>query len=330
MPANLTPDYFKAEKWFKSASTDEERILALEEMLRVIPKHKGTDHMRADLRKKLSKLRTAVEEGGKKGGKRTDIFHVPKNGAGQLVLVGTPNCGKSSVVAAVSKASVNVTDFPFATQTPVPGMMYHEDVQIEIVDMPPITPDYAPAGMVNTYRNCDIIGIVIDVAADPLEQMEVCTEYLQSHRLLPDENTDEQDEQGNRLARKTIVICTKIDAAPDGTIETLAELTERDFEYLPFSAHTGEGLHEMVARVFELLNVVRVYAKKPGKEPDMKEPFTLDKGSTVEDLAFTIHRELAEKLQSARAWNAPDIHDGQNVQKTHELTDKEIIELHFA
>ena len=92
MPTNLPPAYKKAEQWFRSATTNDEKILALEEMLSIVPKHKGTDHLRADLRRKLSKLK----EGGpqKRQGTHVDIFHVPKGGAGQIVLLGTPNCGK--------------------------------------------------------------------------------------------------------------------------------------------------------------------------------------------------------------------------------------------
>jgi ribosome-interacting GTPase 1 len=159
MPANLTPEYFKAEKWFRSATSNDEKIMALEQMLRVMPKHKGTDHMRADLRKKLSRLK----EGGaqKKSGKHVDIFHVPRSGAGQIVLIGAPNCGKSSIVAGLTNAKVNVADFPFATNAPVPGMVQFEDIQIELVDMPPITADYSAPGQVGTYRNCDLIYVWI-------------------------------------------------------------------------------------------------------------------------------------------------------------------------
>ena len=160
MPANLTPEYLKAEKWYKSATSTDEKILALERMLAVIPKHKGTDHLRADLRKKLSKLKDAATQ-KKGGGTHVDIFHVPRSGAGQIVLIGTPNCGKSSIVAALSNAKVNVADFPFATNAPVPGMVAFEDVKIQLVDMPPITADYSAPGQVGTYRNCDIIAIVI-------------------------------------------------------------------------------------------------------------------------------------------------------------------------
>ncbi|MHC4288935.1 MAG: GTPase [Planctomycetota bacterium] len=332
MPANLTQQYKKAEQRFKAASTDEDKLAALEEMLREIPKHKGTEHLQADLKKRRSKLKAAIEGGGKKGGgtKHVDIFHVPKSGGGQVALVGMPNAGKSAILAALTHAHVHVADYPFTTDKPAPGMAKFEDVQIQLVDAPPITADFAPPGLVNTYRSADILAIVIDLAGEVLEQMEVCTAYLDSHTLILDDSIADEDELGNRLARKTFVIATKADIAPEGTLETLEELTERDFEYIEISAETGQGLDVLMQRVFEMLDVVRVYAKKPHKPADMTDPFTLKRGSDVHDLATLIHRELADKLKSARAWNSPNIHDGQNIPREHILSDKEIIELHFS
>jgi len=328
MPANLTPEYHKADKRYKEAATDAERIAALEEMLRVIPKHKGTEHMRADLKKRLSKFKAAQQTVKRAGGKHLDIFHIPKSGAGQLVLIGTPNSGKSSIVAALSKAKVSIADYPFSTQKPAPGMMLHEDVPIEIVDTPPITADFSTPGQVGAYRNCDIIGIVIDLSTDANEQMKVCLDYLDSHKLLIDEKTESKDKKGNRLGKKTFVICTKKDLAKPAVAQTLKNLCDRDLDFIEISPQTGDGLDEFVAYVFKTLDVVRIYAKKPHEEPDMKEPFTLPTGSTVEDLAIHIHRDLGEKLKSARAWGT-DVHPGQQVHKTHVLNDKDIIELHF-
>jgi len=330
VPANLTPEYKKADQKFRAAATDEERLVALEEMLRVIPKHKATEGMQADLKRRISKLKEAIEGGGKKGGvKHIDVFHIPRSGAGQMVLVGTPNAGKSAIVAALTHAHVNVADYPFATEKPVPGMMLFEDVPIQVVDTPPITADYAASGFVNTCRGADLLAIVIDLSGDVLEQMEVCTKYLDEHRLILDPTAGD-DDTDNYLARKTFVIATKTDIAPAGTLETLMELTERPFTYIEISATTRQGLGELAQRVYAMLEVVRIYAKKPGHEPDMKDPFTLPIGSTVYDLAELIHRQLAESLKTARAWNAPGIHDGQNVPRDHVLTDKEIIELHFG
>ena len=327
MPANLTPEYLKAEQWFKAATTTEEKILALEHMLAVIPKHKGTDHLKADLRRKLSKLKEAPTKKGK--GKHADIFHVPRSGAGQITLLGTPNSGKSSIVAALTKAKANVADFPFATTTPVPGMVKFEDVPIQIVDMPPITADYIAPGQVGTYRNCDLIAIVIDLSADVQQQFRICLDFLESRNLLLDSETPAVDGQGNVLAKKVFCICTKSDIAKPGALGTLKKSCKHRFEFVEVSAETGAGLEQLPATFFRLLGLIRIYAKPPGKPADMTEPFTLPAGSTVMDLATAIHRQLAEKLKFARIWGT-GVYDGQNAQRNHVLNDKDIIELHFS
>ena len=327
MPANLTPEYFKAEKWYREATTPDEKILALERMLAVMPKHKGTDHLKADLRRKLSKLQEAPTKKGK--GKHVDIFHVLRGGVGQVVLMGTPNSGKSAIVAALTNAKVNVAEFPFATTAPVPGMVTFEDVQIQLVDMPPITADYIAPGQVGTYRNCDLIAVVIDLSGDVVEQMNICVGFLESKSLLIDAETPAVDEQGNMLGRRAFCICTKSDIAKPGSLEKLKTESRHKFEFVEISAEAGAGMDALPGVLFRLLNIIRVYAKPPGKKADMDEPFTLPAGATVMDMATAIHRELAEKLKFARIWGT-GVYDGQNAQRNHVLNDKDIIELHFG
>jgi len=327
MPANLTPDYKRAEESYRSATTQEEKILALEEMLRVIPKHKGTEGLQAELKRKLSQLKDQSAQQHRMG-HHVDVFHIPRTGAGQVALIGLPNVGKSSILAALSKAKLHVADFPFTTQAPVPGIVKHEDVQIEVIDMPPITADYAAPGQINTYRNCDIVGIVIDLTADVLEQMQVCLEYLESKRLIrkPDETDADAPQQG---FKKVIVICTKADIGDKSAVEALMELYGTRFRYITVSAATRDGLLQFTATLFHMLEIIRVYAKPPGKPADMEVPFTLPHGATVQDMAAHIHRELASKLKSARVWGT-GVYDGQNVHHDHVLHDKDVVELHFV
>jgi ribosome-interacting GTPase 1 len=312
MPANLTPAYFKAEQWYKTATTAEEKILALEQMLAVMPKHKGTDKLKADIRHKISALKEHEEKRHKAGA--ADIFHVPRMGAGQVVLLGLPNCGKSSIVEVLTNAKVHVADFPFATNAPVPGMMNFEGVQIQLVDMPPITADFVMPGQVGTYRNCDLIAIVVDLSADVEQQLKVCLEFLETRNLLP--------------GKKTICICTKNDAAVENAVEKVKTVCGDRFEIVSISVMSGEGMGELPKVLFAQLRIIRVYAKPPGKQPDMNEPFTIPAGSTVLDLARVIHRELAEKLKAARIWGT-GVYEGQSVQRHHVLQDKDIVELHF-
>lgn len=261
MPANLTPEYFKAERWFRTAATNEEKILALERMLAVMPKHKGTDHIRADLRKKLSKLKQAATKKGP--AKHADIFHIPRSEAGQIVLLGTPNSGKSSIVAALTNAKVNAADFPFATTAPVPGMAMFEDIQLQLVDMPPITADYITPGQVGTYRNCDLIGIVIDLSADVVKQLRICLDFLESRSLLIDDQTPAVGADGNILAKKAFCICTKSDIAKAGAVEKLKKSCKHRFEFVEVSVKTDSALEQLSAAFFNLLEIIRIYAKPP-------------------------------------------------------------------
>ncbi len=154
-------------------------------------------------------------------------------------------------------------------------------------------------------------------------------DFLESRNLLIDAETPASDDQGNALAKEAFCICTKSDIAQAGALESLKQLCERPLEFVEISTVTGTGLEELTGVFYRLLKIIRVYAKPPGKPVDMTEPFTLPAGSTVMDLATEIHRQLAEKLKSAKIWGT-GVYDGQNVQRTHVLHDKDIIELHFG
>jgi ribosome-interacting GTPase 1 len=328
MPANLTPEYFK---WLRQATTTEEKILAVERMLAVIPKHKGTDHMRADLRRKLSKLKEVSEQRSARG-KQADVFHIPKTGAVQIALIGMPNSGKSSIVAALTKARVIVADFPFATGVPVPGMIQFEDVQLQIIDTPPITAQYSAPGQVGTYRNCDLIAIVVDLSADISEQVKCCLDFLESRNLLVDESAASgpaYDSNGKLWGKRAFYLGTKADIAKPNAAEAIRAISSRKFNIYEVSIHTGQGAESLPAILFKEAGIIRVYTKPPGKKPDLGTPFTLPTGSTVMDLAGAIHKDLAEKFKSARIWGT-GVYDGQNAPRDHILNDKDIVELHFG
>jgi hypothetical protein len=324
MPANLTPDYLKAEKAFRQAKTAPEKIAALEEMLATIPKHKGTEKMQADIKHRIAKVRSAATQARGKGG-GVDVFFVEKQGAGQVALVGTPNAGKSSLVAAVSHAKVKVAPYPYATHAPVPGMMSFEDIQIQLVDLPPVSAEGLVPGMTGTLRNADILMICLDLSAgDVLEQVEVCLRVLEAKGLV----REGREAPEGAIAKRTIFVGTKADAprAKDN-LEALRGLRTDLEPFVATSAETREGLEDLGKRLFAMLDVVRVYSKEPGKPPDLRQPFIVPRGSTVMDLAETIHRELAQNLKRARIWGGGK-YDGQAVQRDHVLADKDVIELH--
>ncbi len=326
MPANVSPEYEKAELRFRAASTDDEKLDALQEMLRTLPKHKGTEKMQADLKRRISQLRRA---GAKKSAakKGPDPFHIPKSGAGQVVLVGAPNCGKSMLVATTTNASVKVAEYPYTTALPAPGMWPHEDVQIELVDTPPMTAEHIPPGLIGTIRSADLIAIVIDAAGNGLDELDMITGILTERELalrsIPRNELDPND----RNQRTGIVIASKADLAGPENVAALCELYDGNLEVLPVSAETGEGMDRLRERLWQLLAMVRVYTKRPGKKEDLSDPFTLPAGSSIEDLARGIHRELPEKMKFARIWGEGRF-DGQQVHRTELLHDKDIVEIH--
>jgi hypothetical protein len=294
-------------------------------MLRTIPKHKGTEKMQADIKRRLSQLRKA--EAKKPRARAADPFHVPPGGAGQVVLVGAPNVGKSMLVAATTNAPVKVADYPYATAIPFPGMWRYEDVQIQLVDTPPMTADRIPAGLMATVRLADAVAVVVDAAGEALAQAETTLELLAGRGIalhsIP-RNALDADDPG---ARCGLIVANKADLAGAGDVAALRELYAGRLEVRAVSAAAGEGLDALARRLWELLAVIRVYTKQPGLPPDRDKPFTLPAGATIEDLARAIHRELPEKMRFARIWGDGRF-SGQQVHRSECLHDRDTVEIH--
>jgi ribosome-interacting GTPase 1 len=331
MALNLTPDYFEADRKYRQARTPADKLAALEEMLRTIPKHKASEKKQADLKRKIKELREAGQHAAaaKKSSGGTDPYALPPQGAGQVMLLGFPNAGKSSIVGRLTNAPVKITEFPYATTLPTPGIARHEDVPIELVDLPPITAEHIPPGLVNALRHTHLILLLADLgSASVLEDLEAMLGAL-ADREITFEPPDEEDEGDHmRVGAQGLIICTKCDlpGAMD-TFGVLRELGPRYPDMLPVSAATGDGLAGMMARLFAMLNVIRVYAKEPGKPADREKPFVLPVGSRVDELARMIHKDIAENLKFARVWGDTG-HSGQQVHNSHVLHDKDVVELH--
>ena len=354
MPANLTPDYLSAEARFKAAREVRERIEALEEMLRVIPKHKGTDHLCGDLRRKLSQLRDEQRTAGKKGGRRVDPGYVPRQGAGQVVLLGPANSGKSALLAALTNAEPVVADYPYTTQRPQPGMMMFEDVPIQLIDAPAMDPVVYQSWMNTTLRNADMGLVVVDPSmpgvlgvADALAELvwrarveiEPCWWAV---REAAGERGETEDVTGLELDDDAIlarlepgdvklplvIVASKLDEGDNAEeFEVLCELLGDRWPLIAASSKTGDGLDELRRAVFRALRVIRVYAKPPGKPPSMNEPIVLPMAATVGDMALHIHKEIAEHFRFARIWSGRH-HDGQRVPRDQVLEDGDVVEIH--
>ncbi len=326
MPANLTPEFLKARKRLRYAKEPDEKLSILEEMLATIPKHKGTDKMQADIKRRIAKLRESQSH-SKRTGKSSGHDHVPREGAGQVAMIGPPNTGKSRLLSALTNARPEVAKYPFSTLAPVPGMMAFEDVSIQLLDLPPITPEYTEPWVFNLIRGCDI-GLVVldatdgDLIADELEELRGLLE--EKHLRLVVTVDGETDERIREIP--TGIVVNKVDLASPETVE---RLTERlPFPVYGVSAVTGSGLDALRKRVFETLHIVRVYTKMPGKKPDMTEPYTMPEGSTALDAVGTVHRDFVERLKYVRIWGSGRF-DGQQVPADHRLEDGDIVEIHL-
>jgi ribosome-interacting GTPase 1 len=328
VPANLTPEYLEAEKRFRLAKTVPEKMEALEEMLAVIPKHKGTEKLQADIKRRLSKLRGEMRRKG--GPQRAYLYTVDRQGAGQVALVGPPNSGKSSLVASLTNALPEVADYPFSTRKPLPGMMSFEDVQIQLVDLPPIAPGLTEGWVYSIVRNADLLLLVVDLqASDLLEQTEELIFELERARVLVGNwpSRREPDEQG-RWRKRGLLVGNKAEGGARALRELLEDLYGQRFPILAVSTLTGEGLEELPGRIFEQLDLVRIYTKSPGREPSFGEPVVLERGSTILEVAEAIHKDFRHQLRYARIWGKGK-YEGQRVERDYVVQDRDVVELHL-
>ncbi len=323
MPANLPPQYFEAEQNFREAKTPAEKIAALEEMLAIMPKHKGTDHLRAELRSRIAKL---TQQAGKKSGAQRMSMVIEKEGAAQVAVVGLPNVGKSQLIASVTNAAPTVAEYPFTTYTASPAMMPFENVQIQLIDTPPLVPQMIEWWLPPMLRRADALLIVLDLNDVPLKQMESVIEQLGQMRISIGLG---EDDEGILSWQKVLVAGNKADFP--GADVGLSAVQARYGGRLPavsISARNGVGLEVMKAKMFRVLEIIRVYTKTPGQKPDMNDPIILPRGSTLADAAEAVHKDFRAKLKYARLWGSGK-HDGTMVKRDHVLQDGDIIELHM-
>jgi hypothetical protein len=326
MPANLPPDYHRAEERYRAARTVEDRIACLEDMLRIMPKHKGTDGLQAQLRARIAKLRKQPE---KKGARASSGYHVAPEGAGQVALVGPPNTGKSSLVALLTNAAPEVAPYPYTTREPTPGMMPFEDVGIQLVDLPPLSDEHVEPWVFDAVRRAGLLWIVLD-AQDPIDELELVCRVLDGRNIAarPAGTGPGPEDRPGRVSKPALLVVTGLDKA--GAAEGVAlldEWLERRWPLLPVSCATGVGLEDLRRGTFQALGVIRVYTKQPGKPPDRATPFTMDRGATVGDLALRIHKDLGAAMKFARLWRA-GVFEGQAVQRAQLLADGDVVEIH--
>ena len=342
MPANLTPEYKAAAEALRRARDPEERLECLREMLRVIPRHKGTDHLQADLKRRIHELDEELQ-GPKRGGARSGpALVVRPEGAAQVALLGAPNAGKSALHARLTGSGARSAPYPLTTQYPEPGMLPFEDVHFQLIDLPAVTPAHPLPWIASTLQSADAACLVVDLAdpdcldhvADVQRELAARRVHLVTHWPCdPVPAGEGAPEMEGVLDRHlpTVLLASKADllAHPDTDLQVLSELEQPHFPVRLVSARSGKGLGELGAWLWQALSLVRVYTKAPGKPLEPGRPFTLRDGrQTVADVARLVHRDMVASLKYARVWGRSVPADGQHVGREHRLADRDTVELH--
>jgi ribosome-interacting GTPase 1 len=332
MPANLTPDYKSAEAAYRRSRDPEERLAALREMYKTVPKHKGTEHLRADIKTRIKDLTEQLAGPRRTGTRSGPPTVIRPEGAAQIALLGPPNSGKSLLHARLTGSHSQTGPYPFTTQYPHPGMLPYEDITIQLVDLPPVVADHPIPWLANALQPADACLLVVDVSVPGcVEQVESLHTELVSRKVTLSGSWDSQalDEDPFAIHLPTLLVATKTDRAPRcmESVAVLEELLGIDYPALAVSSTTGAGIDQVGQWLFEHLGIVRIYTKVPGKPPDMRRPYTVHRGDTVLDVASLVHRDLAKTLKFARIWGSATF-DGQQVGRDHELADGDVVELH--
>jgi ribosome-interacting GTPase 1 len=335
MPTNVSPEYKKAEEAYRRARDPRERLDCLREMQRTIPKHKGTEHLQADIKSRIKEISDEIA-GPRKTGARTGPATVIKpEGAAQVSLLGPPNTGKSTLHVALTGSHSPIGEHPFATQWPVPGMLPYEDVAIQLVDLPSVASTHEIPWIGNALQHADGVALVIDLGhagcvAEVIELHEMlAARKVFLHGTWPVDGAGQQDTDPFSTHLPTVIVANKADHIDEAAaeLEVFLELTDYSYPSLVTSATTGAGLDQLGAWLFGRLGIVRVYTKIPHQPPDMGRPYTLRGDDTVLDLARLVHRDIAASFQFARIWGSGDF-DGQQVGADHVLVDGDVVELH--
>ncbi|MCI0459238.1 MAG: 50S ribosome-binding GTPase [Gemmataceae bacterium] len=330
MAANLTPQYLEAEAEYKKAQTAEERLACLKRMYSLIPKHKASEKLQAELKTKMSEAREEIEK-EKRSPKKGGVSHkIPRQGAGQYVIVGAPNAGKSRLLTRLTRATPEVAAYPFTTREPHAGMMDWEDARVQLIDTPPITADYLEGYLSSMVRSADSAILMVDLGDDdgPFAAQAVLDRLQEVKTVLVGELPAEETDPSIQHV-KTLLVANKIDLpGAEERLEVVRDLFGQRFPIHVIAAEHGTGLEELRTAIYRFLNVIRVYTKQPGKPPDLSSPFTCPAGSTLVEMAALVHRDFADNLKSARIWGT-GVYDGQSVARDHVLHDKDVVELHI-
>ncbi len=290
MPANLPREWFLIEEKFREEKDIRRKIELLKQLIAITPKHKGTENLLANLRKRLAKLRKESKK--KKGGKRKE-FSIEKRGAAQICVIGLTNSGKSSLLKALSGKEIEISDLPFTTKKPEIRMVNYKDVQLQFIEIPSTFDSY----LFGILNNCDLILALLDSTEDVNYQKGFIESILNP-----------------KLLSKTIFVVNKIDKR------------NVDCNFLKISALSSFNLDKLLEVIWKKLNLIRVYAKPPGKKPE-KIPVTLPASSTIKDFAEKLRISI-DRIKFARVFDSTKF-SGRRVGLDYKLKDGMVVELHL-
>jgi uncharacterized protein len=331
MPANLPPQYYELERQFNKETDPPEKLRLAKELLIMMPKHKGTEKLQAELKAKISKLKTQIEGGAKKHGvHHADPFsYIEKEGAAQIILIGPPNSGKSSILESCTNAKPAIADYPFTTHEPLTGMMMFETVPFQLIDTPPIAEEQLPPYLPNLIRQADLAVLVCDISdADLQSGLNIVSHQLEEKNIILSPDLHTHDANPKYAYKKTLIAAHKYSGPEDDNSLKSLQLRYPDFAIVATSIIEDELMNNFKTTIFKTLNIIRVYTKRIGHEAEFIDPIILPVGSTVGDAAITLHKDFAYKLQFAKVWGKGKF-EGQKVKNNYVLIDEDIIEFHI-
>ena len=323
MAANLTPQYYRAEEVYRTARTAAERLTALESMLRLIPKHKGTDRLQGELKARLKAIRSELHQAGvdQRSGRS---YRFPRQGSATVVIVGAPNSGKSRLLRELTDAQPIVADYPYSTHEPMPGMLTACGVQIQLIDTPPVSESLFQPYVVDLVRTADLVLCCIDGTSQTAgeETLAVFRQFVQRKTVLADKSGFAENDL-TVVKIKTRFVVTQSSAGASG--QCPPDLG--NFARVCVDLNNRDDIPRLHDFIFKSLDVIRIHPQRPGTQVDFSDPITLPIGGTVIELAEKVHQQIAARMKFAKIWGSSTF-DGQVVGRDHILEDGDIVEFH--